>query len=133
MDNRECIAEAGDIPLLILLLYSQDPKAQENTVTALLNLSIYERNKAKIMQSGALQPIINVLRNGCSMEARENVVAMLFNLSYVDEYSFFFNSLRDHACKLPLNGATIERAKGSCMQTTAKQCSYSGWTPQQQA
>lgn len=86
MDNKGCIAEAGAIPLLVSLLSSQDPKAQENAVTALLNLSIYERNKAKIMQSRALQPIINVLRNGCSMEARENAAATLFSLSSVDEY-----------------------------------------------
>jgi len=85
-DNRVCIAEAGAIPLLVLLLSSQDPKAQENAVTTLLNLSIYERNKPKIMESGALQPIINVLRNGCSMEARENAAATLFSLSSVDEY-----------------------------------------------
>jgi hypothetical protein len=86
MYNRACIAEAGAIPLLVSLLSSEDPKSQENSVTAFLNLSIYERNKPKIMQSGALQPIINVLRNGCSIEARENAAATLFSLSSVDEY-----------------------------------------------
>ena len=86
MENRDCIAEAGAIPLLVSLLSSQDPKAQENAVTAILNLSIYEKNKAKIMQSGALQPIINVLRNGGSMESRENAAATLFSLSSVHEY-----------------------------------------------
>lgn len=85
-DNRACIAEAGAIPLLVSLLSSQDPKAQENAVTTLLNLSLYERNKAKVMRSGALQPIINILRNGCSMEARENAAATLFSLSSIDEY-----------------------------------------------
>lgn len=84
--NRVCIAEAGAIPLLASLLSSQDPKAQENAVTTLLNLSICEGNKAKIMESGALQPITNVVRNGCSMEARENAAATLFSLSSVDEY-----------------------------------------------
>ena len=72
--------------MLVSLLSSQDPKAQENAVTAILNLSIYEKNKAKIMQSGALQPIINVLRNGGSMESRENAAATLFSLSSVHEY-----------------------------------------------
>eukprot|EP01018_Ginkgo_biloba_P007283 Gb_20805 [translate_table: standard] len=86
MENRACIAEAGAIPLLVPLLSSHDPKAQENAVTALLNLSIYESNKAKIMQSAALQPIINVLRTGRSMEARENAAATLFSLSAVNEY-----------------------------------------------
>ncbi|GLJ28668.1 hypothetical protein SUGI_0564930 [Cryptomeria japonica] len=86
MDNRACIAEAGAIPLLVPLLSSKDPKAQENAVTALLNLSIYESNKARIMESGALQAIISVVRSGCSMEARENAAATLFSISSVDKY-----------------------------------------------
>jgi hypothetical protein len=120
MDNRY----EGGIPLLVSFLSSHDPKAQENTVTALLNLSIYERNKTKIIQYVALQPIINVLRNGCSMEFRENVVATLFNLCFVHEYSFFLISrgimhanyswmehpkcvLMDLACKLQLESEAL--------------------------
>ncbi|GLJ32783.1 hypothetical protein SUGI_0660110 [Cryptomeria japonica] len=86
MDNRACIAEAGAIPLLLPLLSSTDPKSQENAVTALLNLSIYETNKVKIVESGCLEPIIQVLKEGKSMEARENAAATLFSLSVVDEY-----------------------------------------------
>eukprot|EP01018_Ginkgo_biloba_P011668 Gb_10871 [translate_table: standard] len=86
MDNRACIAEAGAIPLLLPLLWSEDPKSQENAVTALLNLSIYENNKVKIMESGCLDPIIHVLKQGRSMEGRENAAATLFSLSVIDEY-----------------------------------------------
>uniref|UniRef100_A0A0D6QR34 RING-type E3 ubiquitin transferase n=1 Tax=Araucaria cunninghamii TaxID=56994 RepID=A0A0D6QR34_ARACU len=86
MDNRACIAEAGAIPLLIPLLSSEDPKAQENAVTALLNLSIYESNKHRIVESGALWPIISVLKSGHIMEARENAAASLFSLSSIHEY-----------------------------------------------
>lgn len=86
MDNRACIAEAGVIPLLVPLLSSTDPKAQEHAVTALLNLSLYETNKTGIMEAGALQPIIRVITSGCSMEARENAAATLFSISSVDRY-----------------------------------------------
>ncbi|GLJ28667.1 hypothetical protein SUGI_0564910 [Cryptomeria japonica] len=86
MDNRACIAEAGAIPLLVPLVSSKDPKAQEHAVTAFLNLSLYESNKTRIMEAGALQPIIRVITSGCSMEARENAAATLFSISSVDEY-----------------------------------------------
>jgi hypothetical protein len=43
--NQTFIAELGAIPLLCRLLPSTDQMAQENAVTALLNLSIYERAK----------------------------------------------------------------------------------------
>eukprot|EP01018_Ginkgo_biloba_P015197 Gb_29276 [translate_table: standard] len=87
MDNRACIAEAGAIPLLVPLLSSDDPKSQENAVTALLNLSIHENNKTKIMEAtGSLDAIIQVLKTGGSVEAKENAAATLFSLSVVHEY-----------------------------------------------
>ncbi|URE00565.1 U-box domain-containing protein 13 [Musa troglodytarum] len=82
-DNRICIAEAGAIPLLVNLLSTQDVRTQEHAVTALLNLSIYEENKGKIIVSGAVPGIVHVLKRG-SMEARENAAATLFSLSVVD-------------------------------------------------
>uniref|UniRef100_A0A1D1XU08 RING-type E3 ubiquitin transferase n=1 Tax=Anthurium amnicola TaxID=1678845 RepID=A0A1D1XU08_9ARAE len=83
-DNRVCIAEAGAIPLLVNLLPSLDPRTEEHAVTALLNLSICEENKGRIISSGAVPGIVHVLKKG-SMEARENAAATLFSLSVVDE------------------------------------------------
>ncbi|XP_057751812.1 U-box domain-containing protein 13-like isoform X1 [Arachis stenosperma] len=83
-DNRVAIAEAGAIPLLVGLLSVPDSRTQENAVTALLNLSIYENNKGSIVSSGAIPGIVHVLKKG-SMEARENAAATLFSLSVVDE------------------------------------------------
>ncbi|KAG9444053.1 hypothetical protein H6P81_015393 [Aristolochia fimbriata] len=83
-DNRILIAEAGAIPLLVKLLSTDDLRTQENAVTALLNLSIYENNKGLIMLAGAVPPIVDVLKRG-SMEARENAAATLFCLSVIDE------------------------------------------------
>ncbi|KAG0457829.1 hypothetical protein HPP92_022986 [Vanilla planifolia] len=85
-ENRSCIAELGAIPLLEALL-SSNSIAQENSVTAMLNLSIHDRNKRRIMeQEGCLGSIVNVLMNGLTTEARENAAATLFSLSVVHVY-----------------------------------------------
>ncbi|XP_010427916.1 PREDICTED: U-box domain-containing protein 10 [Camelina sativa] len=83
-DNRILIAEAGAIPVLVNLLTSDDTETQENAVTCILNLSIYEHNKELIMLAGAVTSIVQVLRAG-TMEAKENAAATLFSLSLADE------------------------------------------------
>lgn len=96
MDNRACIAEAGAIPLLVPLLSSEDPKTQENAVTALLNLSIYENNKAVIVEAAdSLDSIIHVLKSGRSVEAKENAAATLFSLSAVSDYKKLIGEMPD--------------------------------------
>ncbi|KAJ4788983.1 U-box domain-containing protein 4 [Rhynchospora pubera] len=85
--NRAYIAEIGAIPLLSTLLSSSDPVTQENSVTALLNLSIYDTNKQLIMEEeGCLSLITEVLKHGWSIEGRENAAATLFSLSVVHDY-----------------------------------------------
>ncbi|CAL9120755.1 unnamed protein product [Musa acuminata var. zebrina] len=91
-ENRLCIAEAGAIPLLVKLLSTLDVHTQENAVTALLNLSIFEDNKERIIISGAVPGIVHVLRRG-SMEARENAAATLFSISVVDDYKVRIGNL----------------------------------------
>ncbi|KAI9190509.1 hypothetical protein LWI28_017837 [Acer negundo] len=85
MDNRRIIAEVGSIPFLVTLLSSHDPRIQENAVTALLNLSIYDNNKILIMAAGAIDSITGVLESGKTMEARENAAAAIFSLSMIDD------------------------------------------------
>ncbi|OMO65468.1 Armadillo [Corchorus olitorius] len=86
-ENRAFIAEAGAIPHLRKLLSSSNPIAQENSVTAMLNLSIYDKNKSRIMdEEGCLSSIVEVLRLGITTEARENAAATLFSLSAVHDY-----------------------------------------------
>ncbi|GFQ03205.1 U-box domain-containing protein 17 [Phtheirospermum japonicum] len=85
--NRACIAEAGVIPFLKNLLSSPDACAQENSVTAMLNLSIYDKNKIRIMDvDGCLGSIVRVLTNGLTIEAKENAAATLFSLSAIHDY-----------------------------------------------
>jgi hypothetical protein len=73
------------IPLLVSLLLSPDSETQEHAVTALLNLSIHDANKTAIAAQGAIPCIVQVLRDGGTMEARGNAAAALFSLSAVDE------------------------------------------------
>lgn len=86
-ENRAFIAEAGAVPHLKRLLLSKNAIAQENSVTAMLNLSIYDKNKSKIIEEeGCLKSIVDVLRFGLTNEARENAAATLFSLSAVHDY-----------------------------------------------
>ncbi|KAK4278464.1 hypothetical protein QN277_016307 [Acacia crassicarpa] len=84
MENRIVIANCGVISLLVDLLQSTDTKIQENAVTALLNLSIYDNNKCEIANAGAIDSLIRVLETG-SPEARENSAASLYSLSMMEE------------------------------------------------
>ncbi|XP_077235989.1 U-box domain-containing protein 11-like [Tasmannia lanceolata] len=83
-ENRILIMEAGAIPVLVNLLSTDDLRTQENAVTSILNLSIYDPNKGVIVLAGAIPPIVEVLKKG-TMEARENAAATLFSLSLIDE------------------------------------------------
>ncbi|KAJ6728430.1 U BOX DOMAIN-CONTAINING [Salix koriyanagi] len=56
-ENRAFIAESGAIPHLSKLLSSTNSVAQENSVTAILNLSIHDKNKSKIMNEKGLSGI----------------------------------------------------------------------------
>lgn len=83
-DNRILLAEAGAIPILVTLLTSDDGEIQDNAVTSVLNLSIYDDNKGLIMLANAVPSIVQVLRAG-NMEAKENAAATLFSLSIAEE------------------------------------------------
>ncbi|KAI3743720.1 hypothetical protein L1987_56785 [Smallanthus sonchifolius] len=86
-ENRAFVAESGAIPYLKILLFSENVIAQENAVTSLLNLSINDKNKTRIMEeNGCLKSIVHVLRFGHTIESRGNAAATLFSLSAVHDY-----------------------------------------------
>ncbi|XP_014490369.1 U-box domain-containing protein 16 [Vigna radiata var. radiata] len=85
-DSRACIAEAGAIPLLVRFLDvgMENPSLQVNAVTTILNLSILEANKTRIMETdGALNAVAEVLLSGVTWEAKANAAATVFSLSGV--------------------------------------------------
>lgn len=86
-DSRTCIAEAGALPLLVKFLASENPSLQINAVTTILNLSILEANKTRILETdGVLNGVIEVLRSGASWEAKGNAAATIFSLTGVHGY-----------------------------------------------
>ncbi|KAF5747669.1 putative ARM repeat superfamily protein [Tripterygium wilfordii] len=90
-DNRACIAEAGAIPFLVTYLgsdvASKLPNLQVNAVTTILNLSILQANKTRIVETdGALNAVIEVLQSGATWEAKGNAAATIFSLSGVHSY-----------------------------------------------
>lgn len=80
IENRVHIGRCGAITPLLSLLHSEDKLTQEHAVTALLNLSISELNKAMIAEAGAIEPLVHVLNTGTD-RAKENSAATLFSLS----------------------------------------------------
>ncbi|KAL6568772.1 hypothetical protein OROHE_004456 [Orobanche hederae] len=86
-DCRACIAEAGALPVLVKFLGSQHPSLQINSVTTILNLSILEANKTRIMETDGVQNgVIEVLRSGATWEAKGNAAATIFSLAGVHAY-----------------------------------------------
>ncbi|VVB05696.1 unnamed protein product [Arabis nemorensis] len=79
-ENRFHIGRCGAITPLLSLLYSEEKLTQEHAVTALLNLSISELNKAMIAEAGAIEPLVHVLNTG-NDRAKENSAATFFSLS----------------------------------------------------
>lgn len=86
-NSRACIADADGLPLLVKFLGSEHPNLQVNTVTTILNLSILEANKSRIVETdGVLNGVIEVLRTGATWEAKGNAAATIFSLSGVHAY-----------------------------------------------
>ncbi|VAH81292.1 unnamed protein product [Triticum turgidum subsp. durum] len=86
-DNRAFVGEAGAVPMLVPLLYSEDAGLQLNAVTALLNLSILEANKKRIMHAdGAVEAVTHIMSSGTTWRAKENAAAAVLSLASVHTY-----------------------------------------------
>ncbi|CAH9104880.1 unnamed protein product [Cuscuta epithymum] len=124
-DNRILIAEAGAIPVLVNLLTSEDGDIQENAVTSILNLSIYENNKSLIMLAGAVPSIVQVLRAG-TMEARENAAATIFSLSLGDENKIIIGASGAIPALVELLQSGTTRGKKDAATALFNLCIYQG-------
>jgi hypothetical protein len=88
-DNRAFIGEAGAAALLVPLLHSDDTALQLDAVTALLNLSILEANKKRVMHAdGAVDALCHVMggSSGATWRAKENAAATVLSLAAVHAY-----------------------------------------------
>ncbi|KAH7840930.1 hypothetical protein Vadar_023456 [Vaccinium darrowii] len=124
-DNRILIADAGAIPLLVNLLTTEDGLTQENAVTSILNLSIYENNKGLIMLANAIPSVVQVLRSG-SMEARENAAATLFSLSLADENKIIIGASGAIPALVELLQSGSTRGKKDAATALFNLCIYQG-------
>lgn len=79
---RAYLAAAGVIvPLVAMLRPGNDAETRESAVLALLNLSVgNERNKVKIVNAGAVESLVELLRSGHG-RLRESAIATLLTLS----------------------------------------------------
>ncbi|KAK4426166.1 U-box domain-containing protein 38 [Sesamum alatum] len=66
------------------LITSRYSTLQVNAVAALVNLSLEKQNKVRIVRSGIVPPLIDVLRSG-SAESQEHAAGALFSLSLDDQ------------------------------------------------
>ncbi|KAI7732766.1 hypothetical protein M8C21_013526, partial [Ambrosia artemisiifolia] len=124
-DNRILLAEAGAIPVLVSLLTSEDNFTQENAVTSLLNLSIYENNKELIMLANAVPSVVQLLRTG-TMETRENAAATLFSLSLVNENKIIIGASGAIPELVNLLGNGSNRGKKDAATALFNLCVYHG-------
>ncbi|XP_051141526.1 U-box domain-containing protein 40-like [Andrographis paniculata] len=66
------------------LIASNHPSLQANAAAAVVNLSLEKQNKVKIVRSGIIPPLIDVL-HGEFLESKDHAAGALFSLSLADE------------------------------------------------
>uniref|UniRef100_A0A0D6QXF9 U-box domain-containing protein n=1 Tax=Araucaria cunninghamii TaxID=56994 RepID=A0A0D6QXF9_ARACU len=90
-DIRIALAGAGAVPYLLEMLSSADATVQENSITALLNLSVHGPNREVIMSTrGAVDAVTHALKAGRSAEAKQNAAALVFSLMVVESFRPIF-------------------------------------------
>uniref|UniRef100_A0A0E0I2X5 U-box domain-containing protein n=2 Tax=Oryza TaxID=4527 RepID=A0A0E0I2X5_ORYNI len=121
-DIRELIGVSGAIPALVPLLRSTDPVAQESAVTALLNLSLEERNRSAITAAGAIKPLVYALRTGTA-SAKQNAACALLSLSGIEENRATIGACGAIPPLVALLSAGSTRGKKDALTTLYRLCS----------
>lgn len=80
---RSDLCTSGMLAILRSLIISRYTSIQVNAVASLVNLSLEKSNKVKIVRSGIVPPLIDVLKGG-SPEAQEHAAGALFSLALDD-------------------------------------------------
>ncbi|KAI3462979.1 hypothetical protein Pfo_019642 [Paulownia fortunei] len=83
-ETRASLCTPRLLSALKFLVSSRYSTLQVNAVAALVNLSLEKQNKVKIVRSGIVPPLIDVLRGGCA-ESQEHAAGALFSLSIGDQ------------------------------------------------
>ncbi|XP_060193919.1 U-box domain-containing protein 40 [Lycium barbarum] len=83
-ETRFSLCTPRILSALRVLITSRYASVQVNSVAALVNLSLENRNKVKIVRSGIVPPLIDVLKSGFQ-ESQEHVAGALFSLALDDQ------------------------------------------------
>ncbi|XP_004296565.1 PREDICTED: U-box domain-containing protein 40 [Fragaria vesca subsp. vesca] len=83
-DARAHLCSPRLLSALKTIVVSRYINIQVNSVAALVNLSLEKSNKIKIVRSGILPPLIDVLKGG-SAEAQEHASGVVFSLALDDD------------------------------------------------
>ncbi|XP_010546052.1 PREDICTED: U-box domain-containing protein 41-like [Tarenaya hassleriana] len=81
--NKVKIVRSGFVPLLIDVLKSGTPEAQEHAAGALFSLALEDENKMVIGVLGAVEPLLHALRSAESDRARQDSALALYHLSLI--------------------------------------------------
>ncbi|EPS60832.1 hypothetical protein M569_13970, partial [Genlisea aurea] len=82
-ESRAALCSEKLLVALRQMLASRYAALQTNAAAAVVNLSLEKSNKVKIVRSGVVPPLIDVLKNG-SGEAREHAAGAIFSLAAED-------------------------------------------------
>ncbi|ONM24757.1 U-box domain-containing protein 4 [Zea mays] len=121
-DVRELIGVSGAIPALVPLLRSTDPVAQESAATALLNLSLEDRNRSAITTAGAIKPLVYALRTGTA-PAKQNAACALLSLSGIEDNRATIGACGAIPPLVALLSAASTRGKKDALTTLYRLCS----------
>ncbi|KAK4367505.1 hypothetical protein RND71_011297 [Anisodus tanguticus] len=83
-ETRVQLCTPSILSALRVLITSRYASLQVISVAALVNLSLENRNKVKIVRSGIVPPLIDVLKSGVQ-ESQEHVAGALFSLALDDQ------------------------------------------------
>jgi U-box domain/Armadillo/beta-catenin-like repeat len=83
-DRRLALCTARLLSSLHQMLLSRDPVVLTNAAAVIVNLSVERENKVPIVRSGAVPPLIDILKYG-TIEAREHAAGALFSLAVEEE------------------------------------------------
>lgn len=82
--RRKSLCTSRLLAALRPMLLSDNPGIQINAAAAMVNLSLETENKVRIVRSGAVSPLVEVLKIG-HLEARDHAAGAIYSLALEDE------------------------------------------------
>lgn len=119
-EQRIALCKPRILAALRSMLLSSSAAVQINAAAALVNLSLERENRVLILRSGAVPPLVEVLKRGIP-EARGHAASLIFSLSLVEDNRVaiavlgVISPLLDLFCVPTANGADARRDAGMAL------------------